>query len=145
MAELKSLGTIFPTLLVSGSGDTGLVDIVPALSEWVDDAFPALGGSTAAAAAWRDKYGSLVDRLCEADGSTVKISVQSDANILAVMTAARTALLENTTATKDSFHATATSANPFRSSKTPSAANTYARLLAVASSMYFAVEAKTRK
>jgi len=142
MAELKSLGTIFPTLLVSGSGDTGLVDIVPALSEWVDDAFPQLA-STAAAAAWRVKYGSLVDRLCEADGSSIKFADQPDTTVLAIMISARTALLENTAATKTSLHSTVTSGNPFRDSG--GAANTYARLLAVASSMYFAVEAKTRK
>jgi hypothetical protein len=143
MAELKSLGTIFPSLLATNEVDrASLVEVLPALSEWVDDAFPQLT-NTAAAAAWRDKYGSLVDRLCEADGSSIKISEQLDTTILAVMLAARSALLVNSNDARNSLHGTVIAGNPFRDNK--GAANTFERLLAVASSMYFAVEAKTRK
>ena len=140
MAELKSLGTIFPNLLVDDGG--GLIATIPALGSWLDQAFPELGG-LAAAAAWREKYGPLVDSLCLADGSTISITEQSDANTLAVMSSARTALLENTSGTKNSLHTTAIAANPFRDVKGQNF--TYARLLAVASSIYFVVEKKTRK
>lgn len=140
MAELKSLGTVFPNLLVNDGG--GLIATIPALGSWLDQAFPVLG-SLAAAAAWREKYGPLVDSLCLAAGSAVSITEQSDANTLGVMSAARTALLSNSLATKNSLHTTAITANPFRDAKSQN--DTYARLLAVASSMYFAVETKTRK
>ena len=140
MAELKSLGTIFPTLLVND--EDGMIETIPALGSWFDQTFPVLGG-LAAAAAWREKYGPLVDSLCRAAGSIISITEQSDANTLAVMSAARTALEENSLATKNSLHTTATTANPFRDAKSQN--DTYARLLAVASSMYFAVETKTRK
>lgn len=142
MAELKSLGTIFPNLLVDDGG--GLIATIPALESWFDLAFPVLG-SLAAAAAWREKYGPLVDSLCLADGSTIRITEQSDANTLAVVSAARGALLANTGNAKNSLNTTAPTANPFRDAKTQDQDIAYARLLAVASSMYFAVEKKTRK
>lgn len=141
MAELKSLGTIFPNLLVDDGG--GLPTVVPTLVPWLDEVFPLTIPNAAAALAWRDKYGSLVDRLCEADGSSVKISEQSGASIQAVMAGARLVLNLNTDAQKTTFHGTLTSANPFRDSKSKDA--TYERLLAVVSSMYFAVEKKTSK
>ena len=141
MAELKSLGTVFPNLLVNNQG--GLITTIPALGSWLDQDFPVLG-SLAAAAAWREKYGPLVDSLCLAAGSTVSITEQSDTDTLDVMSEARTALLLNTSAAKNSIHTfLPITANPFRDAKSQN--DTYARLLAVASSMYFAVETKTRK
>jgi hypothetical protein len=141
MAELKSLGDIFPDLLVDDGG--GLIETLPALSGWFDVAIPAMS-TDADAAAWRAAYGDLVDDLCAADGSTVTFAGKTDTQVRTVMTVLRAALLANTDATKGALNNIAfTAYNPFRTGSQQDA--TYARAIKVVTTMYFGVDAKKRK
>lgn len=138
MAELKSLGTIFPNLLVTDGG--GLIETFARLSTWFEATFPTLN-TDAETEAWLLQYGSLVDTLCSADGSNGSISSGTPLQTRTVLGVAKNALLQNNASFKTGLHAL-TASNPFRGKD---ATETYERLLKVVSSMYFAVEVKTRK
>jgi len=138
MAELKSLGTIFPNLLVDDGG--GLIETFPRLSDWFEATFPALSTDDQTEA-WLLQYGSTVDTLCSADGSNVSISSGTLSETRTVVNLAKNVLIVNNDPVKIGLHALTTS-NPFRGKDKT---ETYERLLKVVSSMFFAVEAKTRK
>lgn len=141
MAELKSLGTIFPSLLAADENDReGLIEAFPRFSTWFDATFPVLNNNDETEA-WLLQHGSTIDSLCASDGGNVSISSGTLSETRTIVNLAKNTLITNNNSLRTGLHAL----NPSNCFKAKSAPETFERLLKVVSSMYFAVEAKTIK